>query len=152
MIHIKFVLCSLVFSLGVLAACGEAQTTATSTPTARAAPLELGNASRGQALFQQPLIGAGTAPGCANCHSLAANVRLVGPSLVGVAQRAQTVIAQTSYQGEAQDGAAYLRESILDPEVYLVDGFATDAMYATYANELSPQEVEDLVAFLLTLD
>jgi cytochrome c2 len=148
----KIALLSLLFSLGVLTACGEAQATATPIPTAQTALLEPGNAGRGQALFQQPLIGAGTAPGCANCHSLSANVRLVGPSLVGVAQRAQTVIAQATYQGEAQNGAAYLRESILDPALYLADGFAVDAMYGAYANELSPQEVEDLVAFLLTLD
>jgi nitric oxide reductase subunit C len=107
-------------------------------------------AERGQALFN------GT-PACAGCHSVASNVRLVGPSLAGVEQRAASWIADPDYHGKAHDAAGYLRESIVDPSAFLVPGgpYATpdghSLMPPSFAQTLTPQQIDDLVAYLETL-
>ena len=44
----------------------------------------------------------------------------------------------------------YIRQSILDPLAFVVDGFAP-VMPVDFGETLSPQEIDDLVAFLLTL-
>ena len=45
----------------------------------------------------------------------------------------------------------YLRESILNPDTYTTEGFSAGVMPAALADELSDQQVADLVAYLLTL-
>ncbi|MFN8450867.1 MAG: hypothetical protein U0521_20370 [Anaerolineae bacterium] len=57
---------------------------------------------------------------CATCHSLQPDVVIVGPSLDGVATRAEARVTGMS-AGE------YLRTSILDPGAFVVPGFP-DAM------------------------
>lgn len=109
-----------------------------------------GPAARGQALFE----GAGA---CATCHAVAGETTLVGPSLAGIATRASERVADAGYRGRATDAKGYLRESILEPSAYLVPGdrFATPAflslMPATYHDQLTPEQVDDLVAYLETL-
>lgn len=44
----------------------------------------------------------------------------------------------------------YLHQSILEPERYLVSGYR-DIMYPDYSAHLSEQDIQDLIAFLLTL-
>lgn len=127
-----------------LAGCGQPEP----TPQPTAAP---GDAGRGATLFQQTLIGVKNAPGCINCHSLTPGAVLVGPALAGVGTRAATVIKRAGYTGQAKNAPDYLRESIVNPKAYVEEGFQPDAMRATYGQDLSAQEVEDLVAYLLTL-
>ena len=55
------------------------------------------------------------------------------------------------YTGSATSAAEYLRESILDPNAFVVPGFAPGVMYQAYSSTLTDGEVADLVAFLLTL-
>ncbi len=43
----------------------------------------------------------------------------------------------------------YLHESIVDPSAYVVDGFA-DIMPKSFADQFSDQELNDLVAYILT--
>lgn len=81
---------------------------------------------------------------CAACHSLSPDTVVVGPSLAGVATRAETRVA-------GMDAREYLETSILDPGAHVVDGFP-DAMPATFGKELTGQELDALVAFLLTLE
>lgn len=104
----------------------------------------------GQAAFRS------VAPPCSACHSTAPGVNLAGPTLAGVAARAEAVIHSPDYQGSAKDVAGYIRESIAAPSAYVVPG----AMYSgngqsfmpnTYSNELSPQQIDHLAAFLATL-
>jgi hypothetical protein len=45
----------------------------------------------------------------------------------------------------------YLRESIVDPVAYIVDGYLVDAMPKGYKILLSEEDIDSLVAFLLTL-
>ena len=132
--------------------CGRTQV-ALPTPTAPpdVQPLQPGNATRGEKLFQQTLIGTKPEPGCITCHSLQPGIVLVGPTLAGIATRSVTTIQQPDYTGEAENVEAYLHESIIAPNVYIAPGFAPDVMRPTFATELSPQEIADLVAFLLTL-
>lgn len=140
----KRILFVLLLAWAGLAGCGPPEP----TPQPTVAP---GDASRGAALFQQTLIGVKNAPGCINCHSLAPGAILVGPALAGVGTRAAMIIKRADYTGQAQDAAAYFRESIVTPNAYVEAGFQPNVMRATYGQDLSPQEVEDLVAYLLTL-
>ena len=147
------IMCSILLLLCLcLSGCG-APATAVPTPTVPAVsqPLPPGDATRGETLFRQTLIGTRPEPGCITCHSLTPDVVLVGPTLAGIATRSATTIQQPDYTGEAKNVEAYLHESIIAPNVYIAPGFAPDVMRPTFATELSPQEIADLVAFLLTL-
>ena len=124
-----------------LAACGNGSAVA---PTAQ----PRGNAENGKALFNQPTLANG--PGCTTCHAIQAGQVIVGPSLAGAVADAQAAIQRPSYKGEAADVAGYLHESIINPDVYAPEGFSTGVMPKNYG-DLSAQEVDDLVAYLLTL-
>lgn len=82
--------------------------------------------------------------GCGVCHSTSPGDDGVGPSLSGVADRAATRIPGV-------DAETYLRQSILDPEAYVVDGYRGDQMLPIYAERLSQQQIDALVAYLLSL-
>lgn len=101
-----------------------------------------GDAAAGEALYGQSLIG--SQPGCITCHSLEPGVTMVGPSLATIGAEAGSRVAGVS----AED---YLQQSILEPNAFVVEGFAQGLMPATLADELTAQQVDDLVAFLLTL-
>jgi cytochrome c553 len=118
----------------LLAACGGGGETA-------AGP---GDAARGKTLYEQTIVGPNAAPGCITCHSMEAGVVLVGPSHQGIATVAETAVSGKS----AED---YLKESITTPDAHLTSGFQAGVMYQNYAKDLSAQEINDLVAYLLTL-
>jgi len=104
---------------------------------------------RGSAVFNGP--GA-----CTSCHSLTAEMTLVGPSLAGVATRAVERVREPGYQGDADSPEAYLRESVLEPSRHLVPGerFAAagrSLMPETYRQMLTPEQIDDLVAYLSSL-
>jgi len=90
------------------------------------------------------IFAAGTdrAPACTLCHSLD-DVVLVGPSLRHVAATAATRVS-------SQSAREYIRVSILTPSAYKVPGFETGTMYPNYAINLSQEQVDALVAFLMT--
>lgn len=94
-------------------------------------------------------------PSCAACHSLVPGAQMAGPSLAGVAARAQQTIASVGYKGQAKDVSAYLRESITLPSAHTVEGAMYSAsgvsfMPATYAKDLTPEQITHLVAYLTT--
>ncbi|MFC1997633.1 c-type cytochrome [Chloroflexota bacterium] len=99
-------------------------------------------ASAGEKLFNQTVIGAQA--GCVTCHSLDAGVVIVGPSMDGVGGRAGNTVSGMS----AED---YLEESILNPEAYLVEGFPSGTMPQVWEDELSNEQVDQLIAFMATL-
>ena len=78
--------------------------------------------------------------GCNACHSLDADTTIVGPSLVGIADRAGT---RTSLSAED-----YMRESINDPAAFIVEGF-TNSMVVP---KIPADQVEDLIAYISTLE
>ena len=104
----------------------------------------VGDAAHGEELYNQVTIGSASAPGCVTCHSLEPDVILVGPSHAGLASRAGT------YK-EGLSAEEYLRESIIDPDAHVVDGFVAGVMYQNFATDLKASEVNDLIAYMLTL-
>ena len=80
---------------------------------------------------------------CGACHSAFADTVIVGPSLYGVGERAETRVA-------GQDGRTYLFTSILLPDEFLVDGYE-NLMPATFGKTLTGEELDGVVAYLMTL-
>ena len=99
-------------------------------------------AKAGEDLFAQTVIG--SQAGCSTCHSLDAGVVIVGPSMAGIASRAGSTVAGQS----AED---YLKESILNPDAHLVEGFPAGTMPQVWGDELTSEQIDNLVAYLLTL-
>jgi len=96
-----------------------------------------------------------SSPACTACHSLVPGANMAGPSLAGVATRAQQTIGSADYKGQAKDAAAYLSESITQPSAHSVVGAMYSAsgvsfMPATYGKDLSPEQIAQLVAYLST--
>lgn len=130
-----FFILLLVLALALVACGGGGDETADSS---------VGSASRGETLFNQATIGSASAPGCVTCHSLEEGVVIVGPSQYALATRAAGRVA-------GQSAEEYLHESIVEPNAYIVEGFDSGVMYQTYGEELSEQDINDLVAYMLTL-
>ena len=63
---------------------------------------------------------------------------------MGLAGRAGSTVAGMS----AED---YLKESILDPDAHLIDGFPAGTMPQVWEDELTGEQVDQLVAFMMTL-
>ena len=97
-----------------------------------------------------------TPPACAACHSIAPGVNIVGPTLSGIASTAAARVGGTDYHGKAKDAAGYIRESIVDPNAHVLAGPTFSAggrslMPGDYAQTLKPEQVDQIVAYLLTL-
>ena len=73
------------------------------------------------------------ANGCVACHDLNGTARLVGPPLSNVHERLS---------------AAEIRESIVDPNAVIAEGFLPNLMLQDFAEQLSPEELDQLVAYL----
>lgn len=80
---------------------------------------------------------------CSSCHLTEGTEVLVGPSLAGLASRAGNTV-------EGMDADSYIRQSILDPAAHVRDGFP-NLMPNIYSTVLSEEELDAVVAFLLTL-
>ncbi len=78
--------------------------------------------------------------GCNACHSIESGDTIVGPSLVGIADRAGT---RTSLSADE-----YMRQSINDPSAFIVDGF-TNSMVVP---KIPPDQVNDLIAYITSLE
>jgi len=96
-----------------------------------------GNPANGQALFT------GVA-GCVACHDTAQGITIVGPSLKGVGDRAAKRIPGMS----ATD---YIHNHIINPDIFTVPGFSPGIMPKTFKQMLTPSQIDDIVAYLMTL-
>jgi nitric oxide reductase subunit C len=128
-----------------------AQGSASSVPPPGAAPVvsDKSPIALGEALFRT------STPACAACHSLVPGAQMAGPSLAGVATRAQQTFGSADYKGQAKDADAYLRESIVQPSAHTVPGAMYSAsgvsfMPATYVQDLTREQIDHLVAYLAT--
>lgn len=115
------------------------------SPAVSADPVE-----QGRALFNA------TPPACAACHSIAPGVQLVGPTMAGLATTAAERIRGSDYHGTAKDAAAYIRESIVDPNAHVLKGLTYEAggrslMPADYGQTLTGEQIDQIVAYLVTL-
>ena len=79
--------------------------------------------------------------GCGGCHTFtpAGTDAAVGPNLDGV-------VADAKKAGE--DPAAYVKESIVEPDKVLAPGYAAGVMPGTFGDSLSPEEIDALVSYL----
>ena len=117
----------------MLAACGGGSTID---------PLEIGDPERGREIFET---GGGVISGnCAGCYRMDGSVGAPpqGPSLQGISERAGDRVPELS-------AVEYLRQSIVDPSAFLVEGF-DDNMAKGFGILLSEEDIDDLVAFMLT--
>jgi ferredoxin/cytochrome c2 len=107
-------------------------------------PLKLkGDPQSGERLFFENSVGVNA--GCMVCHSLEPGVRLVGPSLAGIGSQAGGRVPGLSAE-------EYIRQSILQPKAFTVPDYPAEQMPANLAQILSAEQINDLVAFLLTLE
>jgi mono/diheme cytochrome c family protein len=121
---------------------GATASEATPEVTAEATPEATDNLmARGEAIFHN---GANGAPACITCHLLDKDATSVGPSLLGLSDVAGSRVAGLS----AED---YVRQSILHPNDYVVDGYIAGVMYQNYAGQLQASDVDALVAYVLSL-
>jgi mono/diheme cytochrome c family protein len=111
-----------------------------------AASLPAGDAIRGEALYTgQEALEIGVPAGCAGCHIGGA----VGPDIVGTWTRAETQrITLAEFDGYT--AAQYLVESIVQPEAYIVPGFNGGLMNGNYGEQLTAQDLADIIAYLET--
>jgi mono/diheme cytochrome c family protein len=93
----------------------------------------------GSELFAAPVLG--NRPGCITCHSLEPGVNLVGPSIAGIGSVAGTRV-------EGLDAARYLRQSIVEPNAHLVEGYEDDVMPEDYVLTLTDSQIEALVEYM----
>jgi ferredoxin/cytochrome c2 len=87
----------------------------------------------------------GVNAGCRICHSLTKDERIIGPSFYGIADRAGERIPGMSAE-------EYLRQSILDPNAYIVEGYPEGQMIQNFGDILTEEQIQDLIAFLMTLE
>ncbi len=83
--------------------------------------------------------------GCSSCHVLtdAGGAGIVGPSLDGIGSRAGETLAGT-------DAETYLRQSILEPNAYIVPPYLGNLMPADFAQRVPTDEMDILVTYLLS--
>ncbi|MEX0709036.1 MAG: cytochrome c [Woeseia sp.] len=94
-------------------------------------------------------------PACNACHSTRPGADMAGPTLAGLGERAARIIESPDYNGDADDVLGYIRESITDPGAHLVPGSMYSAngvsfMPSTYTDSLSPEQIDQLAAYLET--
>ena len=104
-------------------------------------PSSVGNPDVGRQIFNE---WHGNAPACATCHTTDGTVS-VGPSLKGIASRAGS-------QVDSLDAVDYLHESIVDPNAFIANGQNVSVMYKNFEEALTGEQIQDLIAYLLTLE
>ncbi len=108
----------------------------------QAQPEVSGDSARGAEIFRTSVNGA---PPCAACHQVVLDAVgfSLAPNLAGIAAHAPERIA-------AMTPEQYIQDSILHPTHYVVSGYHV-SMFDAYESYLSPQDIADLTAYLLTL-
>lgn len=107
-------------------------------PTATLEPPAAGNPERGQQIAQTA--------GCAGCHSID-GTKIVGPSWKGLFGKTETFADGST----AVVDAAYIRESILTPSAKVVVDFPDGVMPKTFGDQLSEEQIADLIAYIMSL-
>lgn len=105
-----------------------------------------GDTARGKQIYDGEIpIARSKAPSCIGCHPVEpGQAASAGPNLADVGGRAGSTV-------KGLDAHAYLRQSILDPDAYLAGGFQEGIHYRGYGKVLTEEQIEDLIAYMLTL-
>lgn len=93
---------------------------------------------QGRAIFNSRAVG------CSVCHSTEQGRDGVGPSLYAVGTAAGGRV-------EGLNGEEYLRQSILAPDEYVVDGWPSGQMPPSFPDALDASQIEGLLVYLLSL-
>jgi mono/diheme cytochrome c family protein len=115
-------------AVALLAGCGGEETVSPTGPVEGTVPKqEAGNAAAGKAVFAEN--------GCGSCHTFtpAGAKGTIGPDL------------DKALQGKDAD---FIRESIVNPNAEIAQGFQPNVMPQTYGQQLTSKQIADLVAFL----
>jgi mono/diheme cytochrome c family protein len=133
-------------TLTVTATGPSSTTTASTAPASTAPPITktgattasssvAGNIAQGKAVF--------LANGCGSCHAFApaGTSGTIGPNLA----TAPTVDAKTN----KMPLAAFVKQSIVDPNAYISPGYPKNVMPKTFGSTLSKAQLADLVAFVV---
>ena len=107
-------------------------------PTATPVPPAVGNPENGQQIAKTV--------GCAGCHSID-GTKIVGPSWKGLFGKTETFADGST----AVVDAAYIRESILTPSAKVVADFPDGVMPKTFGDQLSEEQIADLIAYIMSL-
>lgn len=92
----------------------------------------VGDVDRGKKIFNDHPVAS-----CIRCHQVNAQGGFVGPYLDDIAKR---------------KGADYIRQSILEPQAVIAEGFPAEVSpMPPFGVLLPPQDIEDLMAYLMTL-
>lgn len=97
---------------------------------------------------------------CDSCHDISNPFPggEYGPNLGNISTEALNVIALPEYTGTATNAVEYIRESVLFPNIYIVpgpnytDSPGVSVMTQDFADTVSEQDLNDLIAYLLSLD
>lgn len=84
--------------------------------------------------------------GCLACHSTDGSP-LVGPSWKGIYGSQEALTDGTTVEVNAE----YLRESIVDPNAKIVEGFTPNLMPAAYGDSLSDSDIDAIIAYIKSL-
>jgi cytochrome c551/c552 len=111
--------------------------TTTTSPATTTSSSSGGNAAAGKTVF--------ASNGCASCHTFkpANATGKVGPDL-------DTAPAVSAKDDHNMNLAAFIRQSIVDPDAYIAKGFTANIMPKTFGKSLSSTQLNDLVAFILS--
>lgn len=95
-------------------------------------------------------------PSCVACHSTTPDVNMAGPSVAGLSARTEKLLASGDYKGRAKTVEGYIREAITHPSAHVVPGPMYSAngvsfMPTTFAKDLAPAQIDQLVAYLTSL-
>ena len=112
-------------------------------PTVQTEALNPELAAQGLEIYQQQY--------CGICHELAAagTKGIFGPSQNRLGLTAAERLQDPHYSGQATTPAEYIRESILTPDAYHVEGYAQSRHPMPAFTHLTEAQVEALVQFLL---
>jgi len=106
----------------------------------------LGDPAQGETIFNATYTTAIGDWACSLCHNVAVPDQLIGPSLLGIADRAGERV-------EGQVAERYIWNSIIAPQEYIVEGYAEGAqMPGNYREIFTDDELYHLIAYLMTLE
>ena len=109
----------------------------TTTSAATTTSSSAGSAAAGQAVF--------ASQGCGSCHTFtpAKATGTIGPNL-------DTTPAASAKDDNNMNLAAFIKESIVNPNAYIAKGYSKGLMPGTFGQSLSSTQLNNLVAFILS--